>query len=181
MDPSSGGGLKSQSSTWGRSGKRWCPGGSSFATASTHAYQQCLAITPPAVTRPSAHLGCRGVSDNPEAAPHRRVGMSRVESERRASSERGRAIARRASPSESDIADLEEGWRGGSFATASAHAYQQRLAITPPPVTTSTGGAGSSGDRLDSETNDIRPAQDRDRWPPRFVSGRQWTHHRLAD
>ena len=181
MDPSSGGGLKSQSSTWGRSGKRWCSGGSSFATAFTHAYEQCLAITPPAVTRPSAHPGCRGVSDNPEAAPHRRVGMSRVESERRARSERGQSHCQASitfRKRHRRFGGRLEGRQLRDSICSRVPAAPRHHAATSDNVNRRR---GRSGDRLDSETNDIRPAQDRDRWPPRFVSGRQWTHHRVAD
>ena len=86
------------------------------------------------------------------------------ESERRSCSERGRAIARRASASKAgsrlvasrtertetkersstrDRSPKRGAQTGGSFATASTHASCQYLAITPPPSTRQPGPKGA--------------------------------------
>ncbi len=108
--------------------------GGSFATASTHASCQCLAITPPPATRRRRRVG-------PSRVGVRMPQLFREGAEPLAGvpSASGCVAIRRVAD-RADRADRDQGAKldpgsfqtGGSFATASTHASRQCLAITRP-------------------------------------------------
>ena len=132
VEPSSGRGWKAQSSTRGVSEKRACPEGQQLHDSICSRVPAVTRHHAAAVTRPLGASKGRGASDNTEAALARhRIdewGFSRVESERRAVRRGGRAVARRASPSEA----TSRIWRKARWAAASRQHLLTRTSSASP-------------------------------------------------
>ena len=155
---------KARSSTRDRSRETGARRGGSFATASTHASCQCLAITRPPVTRQSGPSKSAGgaMTRRHRHRPIRRAGIAIGGRASRARSSvdpwwrRGLVTDwRRAGSSTRIVSEKRRARRGGSFATASTHASCQCLAIMRPPVTTPTRSQGR-GRSDDTATASVR-------------------------